>query len=93
MPTAQTVEGEGMSDEQNIPFRSRLIRGIVASLALSLLCQAFATYWIVSSLSGLTARIQKPYNELWYALAVNIPAAVFWIWYFARPTRRNRDHG
>jgi hypothetical protein len=60
-------------------------RGIVVAIGLSVACQAVATYWIVSSLSGNTARIQKPYNDVWYALAVNAPAAVFWAWCFARP--------
>jgi hypothetical protein len=42
---------------------------------------------IVSSLGGNTARIQKPYNDLWYALTVNFPAAIFGFWCFARPRR------
>jgi hypothetical protein len=80
-----------MSDTPNIPVRKRWVRGIVAALALSLLCQAFATYWIVSSLSGNVARIQRPFNDLWYMLAVNAPAAIFWVWYFAR-TRSPGSH-
>jgi hypothetical protein len=89
---ALAEQNDGMSDEPNIPARKRWIRGIVAALALSLLCQAFATYWVVSSLSGLIVGIQKPYNELWYAMAVNAPAAIFWFWYFSRP-KRNPDRG
>jgi hypothetical protein len=62
-------------------------RGLIGAIALSLACQVAATYCIVSSLSGNTARIQRPYSELWYALAVNAPAAILWFWYFARPHR------
>jgi hypothetical protein len=68
--------------------RWSFVRGLAGAMTLSLACQVAATYWIVSSLSGNTARIQWPYNELWYALAVNLPAAIFWLWYFARPSRR-----
>ena len=65
--------------------RWRVVRGLCGALALLLACQVFASWWIVSSLSGLTARVQWPYNTLWYSVAVNAPAAVFWFWYFARP--------
>jgi hypothetical protein len=55
------------------------------AVGLSIACQVFAAWWIVTELSGNTARIAKPYNDAWYALAVNAPAAAFWFWYFARP--------
>jgi hypothetical protein len=64
-----------------------VIRGLLAALGLSLACQLFAARWIVTELSGFTARIARPYNDLWYALAVNAPAAVFWFWCFSRPAK------
>jgi len=67
--------------------RWRWGRGIVAAIGLSLACQLAATLWIVLSLSGNVARIPKPYNQLWYAAAINIPAAILWCLYFARPCK------
>jgi len=52
------------------------IRGLIGSLALSLACQVAAKSWIVTSLGGNTARIQRPYNDLWYPLAENVPLAI-----------------
>ena len=63
------------------------MRGLAWACAISLFCSIFATWWIVSELGGLTAKIAKPYNDLWYAMAVTAPAALFWFWYFAQPKR------
>lgn len=67
--------------------RWRITRGLVAAFALSVLCQIVAAWWIVGNLGGLVARIASPYNDAWYMLAINVPAAILWFWYFARPNQ------
>jgi hypothetical protein len=80
-----TVPASSFLRRFRIMAQRRILRGLVAAMVISLLCHIFATWWIVTALSGLVPRIAHPYNDTWYMLAVIAPAAILWFWYFSGP--------